>query len=59
MQKLTGNSSGKNNKRCGIFHHESKKLVSHFSDLSSIFYAIYKKQENHFAIGVITLQKDP
>jgi hypothetical protein len=26
MQKLTGTSSGKNNKSCRIFHHESKKI---------------------------------
>jgi hypothetical protein len=26
MQKLTGTSSGKNNKSCGIFHHESNKI---------------------------------
>jgi hypothetical protein len=24
MQKLSGTSSGKNNKGCGVFHHESK-----------------------------------
>jgi hypothetical protein len=26
MHKLKGTSSGKNNKSCGIFHHESKKI---------------------------------
>jgi hypothetical protein len=26
MQKLTGISSGQNNKSCGIFHHESNKI---------------------------------
>jgi hypothetical protein len=26
MQKLTVTSSGKNNKSCGIVHHESKKI---------------------------------
>jgi hypothetical protein len=26
MQKLSVTSSGKNNKSCGIFHHESKKI---------------------------------
>jgi hypothetical protein len=50
MQKLTGTSSGKNNKSCGIFHHESKKLVLRFSDFSAIFYTIYKKQPNGFTI---------
>jgi hypothetical protein len=35
------------------------KLVLHFSDFSMIFYAIYKNQENHFTIGVTTLQEGP
>jgi hypothetical protein len=26
MQKLTGISSGQNNKSCGIFHHQSNKI---------------------------------
>jgi hypothetical protein len=26
MQKLTGISSGQNNKSCGLFHHESNKI---------------------------------
>jgi hypothetical protein len=26
MQKLSGTSSGKNNKSCNIFHQESKKI---------------------------------
>jgi hypothetical protein len=26
LQKLTGISSGQNNKSCGIFHHEPKKI---------------------------------
>jgi hypothetical protein len=47
-QKLSGTSSGKNNKSCGIFHHESKKLGLQFSDFSTIFYAIYKNQQKHF-----------
>jgi hypothetical protein len=50
MQNLSGISSGQNNKSCRIFHRESKKLVLHFSDFSVIFYAIYKKQEIHFAV---------
>jgi hypothetical protein len=47
MQKLTGISSGKNNKSCGIIHNEPKKIVLHFSGFSTIFYAIYKKQPKH------------
>jgi hypothetical protein len=35
------------------------KLVSHFSDFSVIFYAIYKKQQNSFTIGVVLLQERP
>jgi hypothetical protein len=50
MQKLTGTSSDKNNKSCGIFHHKSNKIGFYFSDLSTIFYAIYKNQQNGFAI---------
>jgi hypothetical protein len=30
MQKLTGISSGKNNKSCRIFHNESKKIGFEF-----------------------------
>jgi hypothetical protein len=59
MQKLSGTSSGKNKKVVGYFTTNSKKLVLHFSDFPTIFYAIYKKQENHFTIGVTPLQKDP
>jgi hypothetical protein len=35
------------------------KLVLHFYDFSMIFYAIYKKQQNHFTIGVTLLQGGP
>jgi hypothetical protein len=34
-------------------------LVLHFSNLFTIFYAIYNKQAIHFTIGVTTLQNDP
>jgi hypothetical protein len=34
-------------------------LVLHFYELSTIFYAISKNQENHFTIGVSTLQEGP
>jgi hypothetical protein len=34
-------------------------LVSHFSDFSTIFYAIYKNQGNHFTIGVTLLKGRP
>jgi hypothetical protein len=59
MLKLSGTSSGKNNKSCRIIHHESKKIGFHFSDFSMIFYAIYKKRPNHFTIGVNLLQGGP
>jgi hypothetical protein len=35
------------------------KIVSHFSDFSLIFYAIYKKQGNGNTIGVTLLQERP
>jgi hypothetical protein len=35
------------------------KLVSHFSEFSVIFYAIYKKQQNSFTIRVVLLQERP
>jgi hypothetical protein len=55
MQKLKGISSGQNNKSCRINYHESNKI----SDFSVIFYAIYKKQQNHYTIGVALLQERP
>jgi hypothetical protein len=48
MQKLSGTSSVKNNKSCGIFHHQSNKIGFAFLDVSTIFYAIYKNQQKHF-----------
>jgi hypothetical protein len=59
MQKLTGFSSGKNNKSCGIFTTNPTKFVLHFSDFSTMFYEFYKYRENHFTIGVTTLQEGP
>jgi hypothetical protein len=35
------------------------KLVLHFYEFSTSFYAIYKKQLNHFTIGVNLLQGGP
>jgi hypothetical protein len=35
------------------------KLVSHFSEISVIFYAIYKNQQNCCTIGVTFLQLRP
>jgi hypothetical protein len=59
-QKVTGISSGKNNKGCRIFHNESNKIgLAFFSDFSVIFYAIYKKQEINLTIGVHLLQRGP
>jgi hypothetical protein len=48
MQKQTGTSSGKNNKSCGVFHHEPNKIGFAFFPFSQIFYAIYKYQQKHF-----------
>jgi hypothetical protein len=43
----------------GYFTTNPKKLVSNFSDFSTMFYAIYKKQGNHFTIGVTLLLGSP
>jgi hypothetical protein len=43
----------------GYFTTNPKTLVLQFSDFSTIFYAIYKKQPKHFTIGVTTLQEGP
>jgi hypothetical protein len=45
MQKLSGNSSGKNNKSCRFFHQQSTKLGLHYSEFSTVFYAFYKNQQ--------------
>jgi hypothetical protein len=59
IQKLTGISSGKNNKSCRIFHHKSNKIGFTFFWFSVIFYAIYKNQQTHFTILVALLQVGP
>jgi hypothetical protein len=59
MQKLTGISSGKNNKSCRIIHPESNKIGFAFFWFFMIFYAIYKKQQNHYTIGVTLSQLGP
>jgi hypothetical protein len=60
MQKLTGISSGQNNKSCRIIHNGSNKIsFAFFFDFSVIFYAIYKNQEITFTIGVHLLQQGP
>jgi hypothetical protein len=59
MQKLSGTSSGKNNNSLSYFATNPTKLVLYFSDFSTIFYVIYKNQENHFTIWVIKLQEGP
>jgi hypothetical protein len=53
MQKLTGISSGQNNKSVGYFTMNPTKLVLYFSDFSVIFYAIYKNQEMAITIEVV------
>jgi hypothetical protein len=59
MQQLAGISSGKNNRSCGIFHHESNKIGFTFFWFFLILYAIYKNQEITFTIGVHLLQWGP
>jgi hypothetical protein len=49
-RKLLGTSSGKNNKTCRIFHNEANKIEFTFFEFSTIFYAIYKVQQNPFTI---------
>jgi hypothetical protein len=46
MQNLSGNNLDKFNKSCSVFHWESNKIGLHFSDFSTIFYGIYKNQQN-------------
>jgi hypothetical protein len=59
MQQLSVTSSGKNNKSCRIFHIETKKLGLHFSEFSTIFYAIYKILQNSNTIGDPLLHRGP
>jgi hypothetical protein len=59
MQKHSGTSSSKNNKSCRIFHIESNKIDFAFSDFSTIFHAIYKKQQNGNTIEVVVLHRGP
>jgi hypothetical protein len=59
MQKLSGTSSGKNNKSCGIFTTNPTKLGLHFAGFSTIFYAIYNNQQSHFTIEVSVLRTGP
>jgi hypothetical protein len=50
MQKYQEFAQARITKVMGYFTANPTKLVLHFSDFSTIFYAIYKKQENHFTI---------
>jgi hypothetical protein len=43
----------------GFFTTNPTKLSSHFSDFTTIFYAIYKNQQRHFTISVTNLQAGP
>jgi hypothetical protein len=43
----------------GYFTTNPTKLDFHFSDFSTIFYAIYKNQQTHFTILVALLQGGP
>jgi hypothetical protein len=47
MQKLSGISSGKNNKSCGIFHHESNKIGIAFLWFSYDFLRNLQVSANH------------
>jgi hypothetical protein len=58
MQKLLGNSSGKNNRSCGIFHHEPKKFCFAFLWFFYDFLRNLQESakctllfENHFAVS--------
>jgi hypothetical protein len=44
MQKLSGTSSGKNNKSCSIFHNESKKIE--FAFFCFFYYILRILQES-------------
>jgi hypothetical protein len=57
LKKIKHNS--RITKFVGYFTTNPAKLVLHFYDFSTIFYAIYKKQPNHFTIGVNLLQGGP
>jgi hypothetical protein len=59
MQKLSGTGSGKNNKSCGIFHHEPNKIEFAFFWFSTILYGFYKNQQNDFTIWDAVLQRGP
>jgi hypothetical protein len=59
MQKLTRISSDQNNKSCRIIHNGSNKIGFAFSDLSVIFYEIYKIQQKHLYYLRIVLQQGP
>jgi hypothetical protein len=43
----------------GFFTTNPTKLVLHFSEFSTNFYAIYKNQQKHFTISVTNLQSGP
>jgi hypothetical protein len=59
MLKLSGNSSGKNNKSYRIFHTNPTKLGLHFSDLSTIFYEFSNMQQFTTTIGDGVLHRGP
>jgi hypothetical protein len=51
MQKISGTSSGKNNKSCWIFTTNPTKLSLHFADFSMILYEFYNILQNSNTIG--------
>jgi hypothetical protein len=50
MQKLSGTSSGKNNKSCSIFHHESKKIEFAFF---WIFYNVLRNLQESTKLQIL------
>jgi hypothetical protein len=59
MQKLSGIISGKNNKSCGIIHHESNKIGFAFCCFSVIFTQFTRIRKTANTIEVLLLRGGP
>jgi hypothetical protein len=59
MQQLSGNSLGKYNKSCIVFHQESYKIGLAFFRFFTIFNVVYKNQQNTYTIEVPSLHQGP
>jgi hypothetical protein len=46
-------------KSCSVLHKQSKKLSLHFSEFSTIFYELYKVQQNYYTIKDSVLYRGP